>query len=183
MKLTPCEPRCTISQRDPVFGTIHDVTEISRVTGIPLPHLRTDVPTQTVSTGLPMCVVPLTSLAALQGLRLNWASARAYLEKTDARFFYFVTRETVNVDAHLQARQIFYNGEDPATGSAAGCTAAWMVRHNVAPSGQRVMIDQGLEMRRPSRIHVRATLSGDVVTDVYVGGFVVEVARGSYTLL
>ncbi len=41
----------------------------------------------------------------------------AYLEKSDAKFFYFVSREALNPEAKLQARMIFYNGEDPATGS------------------------------------------------------------------
>jgi len=39
---------------------------------------------------------------------------------------------------------IFYNGEDPATGSAAGCTAAWMAMHGVATSEERVLIEQEL---------------------------------------
>jgi trans-2,3-dihydro-3-hydroxyanthranilate isomerase len=73
---------------------------------------------------------------------------------------------------------IFYGGEDPATGSAAGRCAAWMVRHGIAAPGERVLIEQGLEVRRPSRIFVRASGSGTRVTDVRVGGHVVEVARG-----
>jgi trans-2,3-dihydro-3-hydroxyanthranilate isomerase len=73
---------------------------------------------------------------------------------------------------------IFYNGEDPATGSAAGCTAAWMAKHGVAKSDERVLIEQGIEMNRPSRIFVRAERKGDEVVNVRVGGQSVEVARG-----
>jgi trans-2,3-dihydro-3-hydroxyanthranilate isomerase len=73
---------------------------------------------------------------------------------------------------------IFYNGEDPATGSAAGCCAAWMVAQGVARSGERVLIEQGLEARRPSRLFVRAGKRGDRVVDVRVGGNAVEVMRG-----
>jgi len=51
---------------------------------------------------------------------------------------------------------LFYNGEDPATASASGCAAAWMVEHGVAEPDQQVMIEQGIEMKRPSRIFVRA---------------------------
>ena len=77
---------------------------------------------------------------------------------------------------------IFYAGEDPATGSAAGCAAAWMVRHGVAKPGEQVTIEQGIEARRPSRILVRATLAGSRVHEVRVGGHCVEVLRGEVTL-
>ena len=84
-----------------------------------------------------------------------------YLERTGGgKFFYFVTRETVDPAARLHARMLFYNGEDPATGSAAGCAAAWMVAHGVAQPDERVLIEQGVEMLRPSRIFVRATPHG-----------------------
>ena len=82
--------------------------------------------------------------------------AAEYLARSGGKFFYFVCRETVNPKARLHARMIFYNGEDPATGSAAGCCAAWMVAHGVAASDEQVLIEQGLEMHRPSCIFVRA---------------------------
>ena len=55
--------------------------------------------------------------------------------------------------------QIFSRGmlpwsqyEDPATGSAAGSLAAYLVRHGKLRAGERLAIAQGLEMGRPSRI-------------------------------
>lgn len=77
---------------------------------------------------------------------------------------------------------IFYNGEDPATGSAAGCAAAWMVAHGVAQPDERVLIEQGVEMKRPSRIFVRASRNDNRVVNVRVGGNVVEIMRGEITL-
>ena len=73
---------------------------------------------------------------------------------------------------------LFYNGEDPATGSASGCAAAWMARYGIARPDERVMIEQGVEMDRKSSIFVRASLSNDRVVNVRVGGNVVEVLRG-----
>jgi len=93
-----------------------------------------------------------------------------------------VTRETVDREARLHARMLFYNGEDPATGSAAGCAASWMVAHGVAKSEERVLIEQGMEMRRPSRIFVRASLDNNRVVNVRVGGHAVEVMRGEVFL-
>ena len=57
---------------------------------------------------------------------------------------------------------IFYSGEDPATGSAAGCAASWMVRYGIAASEERVVIRQGAEIHRPSEIYVRARREGEL---------------------
>jgi len=169
-------------QRDPVFGRIHAREEVARALGLAPGEFDPSAPVQTVSTGLAFAVVPVRSLATLRALRVDWGRADAYLAGTDARFFYLVSRETEDPAAGIHARMIFYGGEDPATGSAAGCCAAWMVRHGVAAPGERVLVEQGLEMRRPSRILVRAGRDGERVTDVRVGGNVVEVARGELVL-
>jgi trans-2,3-dihydro-3-hydroxyanthranilate isomerase len=77
---------------------------------------------------------------------------------------------------------IFYNGEDPATGSAGGCCAAWAVQHGVVASEQRAMIEQGFEMKRASRIFFRATKGNSGVTNVRVGGNCVQVAEATLHL-
>jgi trans-2,3-dihydro-3-hydroxyanthranilate isomerase len=77
---------------------------------------------------------------------------------------------------------IFYGGEDPATGSAAGCTAAWMVRHGIAKPDEQVIIEQGIEMKRASKIFVRAGLDASRVHNVRVGGYCAEIIRGELAL-
>lgn len=169
-------------QRDPVFGRVHAREAVAEALGIPEDDLDPVAPIQTVSTGLPFVIVPLRSLAGLRALRVDWTRADAYLQGKDARFFYLVTRETDAPACGLHARQIFRGGEDPATGSAAGCCAAWLVRHGLAEPGESICIEQGIEVRRPSRITVRAGGDRDHVSDVRVGGQVVEVARGELLL-
>jgi trans-2,3-dihydro-3-hydroxyanthranilate isomerase len=167
-----------MTQRDPEFGSTHDRKKISEVTGIPEDDISPDLPIQTVSTGTPFTMVPLRSLDAIRRLQINHQRATEYLERTGGKFFFCVTRETVDSSARLHARMLFYNGEDPATGSASGCCAAWMVQHGIARPDERVLIEQGIEMKRPSRIFVRASLTNDRVVNVRVGGNVVEVLRG-----
>jgi trans-2,3-dihydro-3-hydroxyanthranilate isomerase len=169
-------------QRDPSFGPLRSREEVASATGLALDDIASDVPVQTVSTGIPFTIVPVRRLAALTALRLDLARAEEYLARTGATFFYFVARETVDPSARLHARMIFYGGEDPATGAAAGSCAAWMRRHGLAGPGEQVAIEQGLEASRPSRLLVRASGEGERVTDVHVGGNVVEVARGEYLL-
>jgi len=76
----------------------------------------------------------------------------------------------------------FYGGEDPATGSAAGCAAGWMVQHGVARSNEQVVISQGIECGRPSDMYVRATRKGGSVVNVRVGGYAIEILRGTVIL-
>ena len=171
-----------MTQVDPVFGVLHEREAVARATGLKVDDFDSALPIQTVSTGLPFTVTPLRSLAVIQKLRLDARAAGDYLEKTGGRFFYFVSRETVDSAAGLHARMLFYNGEDPATGSAAGCTAAWMVAHGVAVPDQRVLIEQGVEMRRPSRIFVRASKHDNRIVNVRVGGSAVEVIRAEVFL-
>jgi trans-2,3-dihydro-3-hydroxyanthranilate isomerase len=175
-----------MKQVDPKFGMQHDRESVARATGVPLEDFDESLPIQTVSTGVAFAIAPLKSLKALQRLRIDLNRAAEYLEKSEGKFFYFVSRETVNPEARLQSRMIFYNGEDPATGSAAGCAAAWMVQHGVAKPDERVLIEQGVEMKRLSRIFVGASYSDsrddNRVVNVRVGGNSVEVMRGEVFL-
>jgi len=171
-----------MTQIDPVFGVQHDSEAVARATGLSLGDFDTSLPIQTVSTGVPFTVTPLKSLTIAQKLRVDLHGASEYLKKSGGKFLYFVTRETVDPAAGLHARMLFYNGEDPATGSAAGCTAAWMVAHGVAEPDQRVLIEQGIEMQRPSRIFVRASRRDNGIVNVRVGGNAIEVIRAEIFL-
>src|SRR5262249_4234092 len=163
-------PFGTMTQRDPEFGQKHTREDVARAAGLNISDIADDVPIQSVSTGNSMAMVPLKSRAVLESLAPAWSAMGGYLAKTDAKFFYFVSREPLNPEARLQARMIFYNGEDPATGSAAGPCAAWAVQYGVIQPDQEALIEQGLEMKRRSRIFVSAGRAGDKIVNVRVGG-------------
>ena len=171
-----------MTQMDPTFGMQHDRDAVARATGLRPQDFDDSLPIETVSTGVAFTVAPLKSLAAMQNLQVDLHRAAEYLGKSQGKFFYFVTRETIDRDARLHARMLFYNGEDPATGSAAGCTAAWMVAHGVAKADERVLIEQGVEMKRPSRIFVRASRTDNRIVNVRVGGNSVEIMRAEIFL-
>jgi trans-2,3-dihydro-3-hydroxyanthranilate isomerase len=171
-----------MTQVDPVFGIQHEREAVARAVGLSIDDFDSSLPIETISTGMPFTITPLKSLAVIQRLRVDLQRAEEYLEKTGGKFLYFVTRETVDSAARLHARMLFYNGEDPATGSAAGCAAAWMVAHGVAEPDHRVRIEQGIEMHRPSRIFVRASRRDNRVVNVRVGGNAIEVIRAEVFL-
>jgi trans-2,3-dihydro-3-hydroxyanthranilate isomerase len=170
-------------QAEPQFGRMHDHADVASVLGVAVSELDDKLPIQTISTGMPFTIVPFRSLKTLQKLAIGWNQMSPYLATIGSpAFFYFVCRETVDPKATLHARMIFYNGEDPATGSAAGCCTAWAVKNGVLAPDVQGMIEQGIETRRPSLLHIRASRSGDTVTNVRVGGNVVHVVNAEVTM-
>ena len=172
----------TMRQNDPVFGTIHQPEAIAAALGLTIDDLDPALPAQTVSTGLPFCIVPLRSLEVAARLSIPQPLAQAYLATTDAKFFHCITRASTSSGADWHARMQFYNGEDPATGSASGCTIAYLVRHSLAASDQPIVLEQGVEMLRPSRIYVQASLESGLVRNVCVGGRTILIATGRFFL-
>jgi trans-2,3-dihydro-3-hydroxyanthranilate isomerase len=169
-------------QRDPEFGTPLSRDDVARVIGIAVDEIPSEWPIQPVSTGLTFTIVPLRNRQTLSDLKFSYIQAADFLKKTGANFFYFLCPERREGRLEARARMFFYGGEDPATGSAAGCAASWMVQHGVAKNDEQVMIQQGVECRRPSEMHVRARREGERVTDVRVGGYAVEILRGTVVL-
>jgi trans-2,3-dihydro-3-hydroxyanthranilate isomerase len=166
-------------QRDPEFGITLSREEVARVIGIAPDEIAPEWPIQSVSTGLAFTMVPFRNPQTLANLKFAYAQAEEFLNKSGAKFFYFLCLERRENRVEARARMFFYGGEDPATGSAAGCAASWMVQHGIANSDEQVMIRQGVEIRRPSEMYVRATRDGQSVTNVRVGGYAVEVLRGT----
>ena len=171
-----------MTQMDPEFGPKHDREAVVRACGLRDGDIDPSLPIETVSTGVAFTVVPLRGLDTIRNLRVDASGSADYLARSGGKFFYFVSRQSMGPATRLHARMLFYGGEDPATGSAAGCAAAWMVAHGVAQSDERVLIEQGVEMLRPSRIFVRAARQDDRVVNVRVGGNVVQTVSGEIFL-
>src|SRR6266550_2053313 len=169
-------------QRDPEFGTILSRDEVAAVIGVGVDEISSEWPIQPVSTGLTFTIVPFRNQQTLSDLKFSYGQAAEFLKNTGANFFYFLCPERREDRLEARARMFFYGGEDPATGSAAGCAASWMVQHVVANSDEQAVIRQGIECRRPSEMHVRATRQGERVTNVRVGGYAVEILRGTVVL-
>lgn len=185
----------TMKQNPPTFGEVHDRAAVAAALNLSLDDLDATLPVQTVSTGMAFCVVPLRSIEVSKRLNIPQHSAQVYLDKSDAKFFYCIAPADEASGADWHNRMQFYNGEDPATGSASGCAIAYLVHHKRAASGEAVIFEQGIEIHRPSRIHVQATFSKgeafDSVADdakvpfpdlVFVGGRTIPVASGRFFL-
>jgi trans-2,3-dihydro-3-hydroxyanthranilate isomerase len=169
-------------QRDPEFATPLSRDDVARVIGISVDEISSEWPIQPVSTGLTFTIVPFRNRKTLSDLTFSYIQAAEFLKNTGANFFYFLCPERREGRLEATARMFFYGGEDPATGSAAGCAASWMVQHGVAKNDEQVVIHQGAECRRPSEMRVCAKREGGRVTNVRVGGYAVEILRGTVVM-
>jgi len=130
---------------------------------------------QITSTGNPFCIVPLRSVEALARLGLRADLAPALLASIGARFFYVIAQEQ---PGQWQARMQFYNGEDPATGSAAGCAMVYLVGNGIEPPDTQIHLRQGLAIHRPSDLYGRCSLQNGKPAQVRISGCTVFVAKG-----
>ncbi|MBV8137142.1 MAG: PhzF family phenazine biosynthesis protein [Deltaproteobacteria bacterium] len=164
-----------MTQPEPVFGSTHEFATIAPLLGLHEDDGARGPAAQTVSTGIPYCIVLLRSVDALARLRVDLVASEQYFQSSDAKFFYAIAQENPHV---WRARMQFYNGEDPATGSAAGCAISYLVHHGIAMPEEEIHIRQGVEILRPSDLYASANSISGKITDVRLGGSTVHVANG-----
>ena len=164
-------------QPEPEFGEELDRAEVARLTGLALEDLDPALAPRCVSTGTAFAIVPLRSAEALARLRVNQQEATPWLRAHGARWFY-VLGPTGGEAPAWRARMQFYGGEDPATGSAAGCAISYLVFGGAVKPGQTIHVRQGVEIGRPSDLFLSAQVQSARVTDVRVAGSTVLVATG-----
>ncbi len=170
-----------MTQRDPEFGAELNAAEVARLIGLEADDMDTTLQPQIVSTGNAFAIVPLRSAESLVRLNVKQQEATTWLRERGARWFYVLgpaAAESRSGRPAYRARMQFNGGEDPATGSAAGCAIAYLVARGAVSSGVRVALRQGVEMGRPSELTVSARRDSVRVTDVLVAGSTVLVAKG-----
>ena len=171
-----------MTHREPEFGAARaDRERVAAALGITPADIHTDRPMQPVSTGVPFLFVPLASLDAARRCRPNAAALANLFESPPPEGVYVFTTETGAPDVAAHGRMFAPHTldipEDPATGSAAAPLGAYLVRYGLA-AGPRFILEQGVEMGRPSRIHLDVRRDGDRFMLVRIGGQTVIVGEG-----
>lgn len=167
-------------QNAPKFGKTFDVNKMAYALGID-PASVDGYPVQEVSTGLPFIIVPLKTLQAVKTCKVQAEQVIKLTKDTEAKAVMVFCPETIHTENHLHAR-VFVDcygiPEDPATGSANGCLAAYLSKYRYFGEDQiDLRVEQGYEIGRPSLLLLRAeSVYGSIQVDV--GGKVVMVARG-----
>jgi trans-2,3-dihydro-3-hydroxyanthranilate isomerase len=158
--------------------------EIAAILGLdPVDLISDNERVRAASCGMPFVLVPVRSPEVLAGIDLDVAAWRRTLAGQWAEQLYVYTRGYEN---ELRARMFapaMGIPEDPATGAAAAALAGALASDSPVIEGRlHWVIHQGIEMGRPSQLHIAAERAGSAVTAVRVGGYAVRVAEGTLTV-
>ena len=171
-----------MKQIQPAFGQEHDPATLAAVLSLDVAEIDKRFPIQEVSTGLPFFIVPLQSLAALKKAKVQQERYFDLIRDTVAKGILVFCPEAHEPRNDISVRVfVDYFGvpEDPATGSANGCLAGYLVQQRYF-GGETIDIrsEQGYEIGRPSLLLLKAAQRGADI-DIFVGGQSVLVAQGA----
>ena len=169
-----------MTQNQPEFQGGPAAAPVAAALGLNPSDIDTRFPIERVSTGLAFLLVPVGSLEAVQKARVQGEAYDALCAQ-DHKAILFFTAETIDPANKVHARVFagaFGVPEDPATGSANGCLAAWLVRHRYFGANEiDLTVEQGVEMGRASKLYLRASENQGTFS-IRVGGRVIPVAEG-----
>jgi trans-2,3-dihydro-3-hydroxyanthranilate isomerase len=172
-----------MKQKSPAFGQEVDKAKMARSLNLEESAIDERFPIQEVSTGIPFLIVPLKSLAHLKKAKVDFAKFMKAVENIEAKAPLVFCPEARENENDLSVRVfVDYYGipEDPATGSANGCLAGYLVKHSYFGQNRiDVRVEQGHEIGRPSLLYLKAEERADDI-DVFVGGRAIMVAKGVF---
>lgn len=159
------------------FGETFDAALAAAAVGLSAADLLDGVPCRLVTAGNPNVYIAVKDQDTVDRAAVNATALRALLiARTEPTCIFVFTPTPEGAYSRMFAEDLGIV-EDPATGSATGPLAAFMMRHGLAPSadGTRFVSEQGTKMGRRSLLHVR--VRGEAGCEaIEVGGHVTPVA-------
>ena len=157
------------------FDGTFPAEQAAALVGLSEQQLDGDFPVRLAEVGPKFVLIGVRDLAALRAARLNESLHQEHLAAgVGVQCVFVFSAEPYSPAAQFSARMFFESGgvrEDPATGSANSAFAAYL--RDLGWSGRQVLVDQGMEIRRPSRLYL------DLRDPLRVGGKVQPVAAGT----
>lgn len=172
-----------MQQKTPTFHKKFAADAIAPILNLNVEDIDTNFPIQEVSTGLPFIIVPLKKLAAVKQIKVNKELYFNLINTTDAKSILVFCPETYKPENNLNVRVFCdYLGvpEDPATGSANGCLAGYLVEYSYfGTDAIDIRVEQGYEIGRNSLLLLKAQ-KNNLEIQVFVGGKVIMIAKGEF---
>lgn len=170
-------------QKPPTFHQKFDPEILASVLNLDVEEIDLRYPIQEVSTGIPFIIIPLKTHSSLKKAKVNLDKYFELVKNLEAQEILIFCPETYNQDNDLSVR-VFADSlgipEDPATGSANGCLAGYLVEYSYyGKTSVNVRVEQGYEIDRPSLLLLKSQRNRQEI-EVYVGGKVVMVAKGEF---
>ena len=172
--------KLTMQQNPPKFGPIFEREEIAEVFGIDAEDISDDYPVQWVSTGLEAMIIPLKRREALADLKMDRDAFGKYVERHPECYcnhLFFVDQGNSVFSVRCLMEDFV---EDPATGSANGNLAGYLLRYDYFKAKDiSYTVYQGEDMGRVSILHIHAAQNGED-WQIEVGGKWHIVASGEW---
>ena len=166
-----------------ILQTFSNTKKVADTLGVKLNHIEPNLPIQTVTTGFPGLLVPITSLGAMKGILLDLVLLKPLLKEAKVDMIYPFSRQTFEEKNSIHARGFApFIGipEDPGTGSVASALGYYLYEKN--SKEKKIIIEQGYEMKRPSNIFVEIGGVERRTNEIRVGGRVRLVFKGTLYL-
>ncbi len=171
-----------MEHKEPTFSGFFAPEMLADVLSIDENDIDNRFKIQEVSTGIPALIVPLKSLDAIKKVRINHEKLAKLIQNIQAKTILVFCPETYNKKNDLNVRYFAdYYGvpEDPATGSANGCLAAYLVKYGYFGKNRiDIRVEQGYEIGRKSLLLLKAEEKAGKY-HITVGGKVILIAKGT----
>ncbi len=171
-----------MKQLNPEFSRIFDKNDIAGIINMSPGEIDDEYPIQEVSTGLSIIIIPIKKLSSVKKAVTDIHAFKSYFGELGRPLFIFCP-ETYDKNNQINCRMFadyFGIPEDPATGSANGCLAGYLVKYGYFNKSEiDIRVEQGYEIGRPSLLRLKAKKESDETIDVKVGGRVALIAKGT----
>ncbi len=159
-----------------VLGDSFAAADAARLIGLDPAALDSTYPIRFAEVGPKFILIGVKDLTALKAAKLDEALHQQYLRQgIGVQCVFIFTADSYGPDADYASRMYFHSGsvrEDPATGSANSAFATYL--KDLRGGSFDVVVDQGVEMNRPSRLYL------NIGEQIRVGGKTQLVARGKF---
>ena len=180
-------PLITMTQAAPEFGPVFDAAEIADIYGLDANDIM--VAPQAVSTGTPFCITVLRDKVALRRAVMDYDKLDAFRANSGVSRAELMEPFLVTLGGETDAGDTFSRllvappslPEDPFTGSATGCMAAFLWAKGLI-NNPNFTAEQGHWLGRPGQASVQVLGPRDAITGVNVGGQGTIVMRGELAL-
>ena len=173
-----------IMHQQPKFLDTYDPKDYLEALGLSLADFHSPNPIQTISTGTPHLMIPVSTQRSLDRIKPNWNRLKELQKDSDYVSLSVFTRDTRDLTSDAQVRHFapalgVY--EDPVSGSAAGSLGSYIIKYGfMEPSHPvtSIVIEQGHYVERPGKIFVEVRGDPENIEQVKVSGTGVVVFKG-----
>lgn len=173
-----------ITHKKPQFMDTYDPKDYAEALGLSLVDIHSPNPLQTVSTGTPHLMMPVSTSRSLDRIKPNWDRLKELQADSDYVSMSVFTRDTREPTSDAQVRHFapalgVY--EDPVSGSAAGSLGSYIIRYGFMEATYPVtsiVIEQGHYVERPGKIFVEVRGDQEGIDQVKVSGTAITVVKG-----